>query len=165
AGFIGHDPVGLPHGLADGLVDRFATGGGPQDGVDAAATTERDTEEALQAAGDLAVRQTALFVEFDDGGLGVGSQLSRGGTEVVGGLQGMAPWKATLALTARTDVDVEPAVNGLAGDLHLELLGDIGFVQRAAAVGAAVWQRRLMDLIDLVRGGRLAMGLGAVVLA
>src|SRR5262249_39516551 len=54
---------------------------------------------------------------------------------------------------------------GLARDLHLELLGDVRWVERAAAVGAAVGQGRLMNLVDLVRGGRLAIGLGAVVLA
>jgi hypothetical protein len=56
-------------------------------------------------------------------------------------------------------------VNRLARDLDLELLGDVGLVERTAAVGAAVGQGRLMNLVDLVRGGRLAMGLGAVVLA
>jgi hypothetical protein len=83
AGLVGHHPVGLTHGLADGLVDRLAPGGGPQDGVGAAAPTEPNAEEALQAAGDLAVREPALLVEFDDGGLGIGSKLSRGGSESV----------------------------------------------------------------------------------
>ena len=95
-----------------------------------------DAEEALQAAGDLAVRQAALLVEFDDGGLGIGSQLSRGGTEGVGRLQGMPPLNAAPALAALADVDVELAVNGLARDLDLELLGDVGLVEGAAAVGA-----------------------------
>jgi hypothetical protein len=48
--------------------------------VDAAATAERDAEEALQAAGDLAVGQAGLLVKFDDGGLGIGSKLSSGPT-------------------------------------------------------------------------------------
>src|SRR5262249_25210212 len=65
AGLIGHDPVGLTHGLADGFVGRLAAGGGSQHGVDAAAPTEGDAEEALQAAGDLAVREPALLVELD----------------------------------------------------------------------------------------------------
>src|SRR5215471_11854228 len=42
AGFIRHDPFGLANVLTDGLVDRLAAGGGPQDGVDAATATERD---------------------------------------------------------------------------------------------------------------------------
>ena len=41
----------------------------------------------------------------------------------------------------------------------------MGLVEGAATVGADVGQGRLVDLVDLVRGGRLAMGLGAVVLA
>jgi hypothetical protein len=104
-----------------------------------------------------------LLVEFDDGGLGIGSQLGRGGAEGVGRLQGMAPLHPAVALTTLVDVDVELPVDGLARDLDLELLGDMGFVERAAAAGAAVRQRGLLDLIDLVRSGRLAVGLGAVV--
>jgi hypothetical protein len=52
--------------------------------VGAAAPTEGDAEEAFQAASDLAVGQPALLVEFDDGGLGIGSQLGGGGAEGVG---------------------------------------------------------------------------------
>jgi hypothetical protein len=62
-------------------------------------------------------------------------------------------------------VDVELAVNGLARDLDLELLGDMRFVARAAAVGAGVGQLRLVDLVDLFGAGRLAVGLVAVILA
>jgi hypothetical protein len=119
----------------------------------------------LQAAGDLAVGEPALLVEFDDGGLGIGSQLSRGGTESVRRLQGMAPLNAALAVTALTDMDVELAVDGLTRDLDLELRGDVRLVERAAAVGVAVRQRCLVNLIDLLGGGWLAVGLGAVVLA
>jgi hypothetical protein len=133
--------------------------------VDAAAATEGDPEEALQAARDLAVRQAALLVEFDDGGLGVGPQLRRGSTQGVGRLQGMASLHATAALTALTNVDVELSVNGLALDLDLELLGDVRFVQQAATVGEDVGQACLMDFVDLFGGRRLAVGLSAVVLA
>src|SRR5262249_39588877 len=117
------------------------------------------------AAGDLAVREPALLVEFDDGGLGIGSKLSRGGAAGVGRLQGMAPLNPAPAATAPTDVDVELAVGGLARGLDLELLGDVRLVERAAAVGAAVRQQRLVNLIDLLGAGCLAVGLGAVVLA
>ena len=94
--------------------------------MDAAAATEPDAEQALQAARDLAVRQAALLIEFDDGGLGVGSQLNGGGAEGVGRLQGMAPLHPTAAMTALADVNVELPVNRLARDLNLELLGDVG---------------------------------------
>src|SRR5262249_50015262 len=129
------------------------------------AATERDTEKALQAAGHLAVRQAALLVEFDHGGLGVRAQLGGGGAQGVRRLQGMAPLNPTVTVTALTDVDVELPVDGLARDLDLELLGDMRFVQRAAAIGAGAGQRRLVDLVDLLGAGRLAVGLGAVVLA
>ena len=138
ARLVGHDPLRPGHRLADALIDRLAAGGGAQDRVDAAATTERDAEEAPQAAHDLAVRQAGLLVEFDDRGLGIGSQLSRGGAEGIGRLQGMAPLDSVAALATLPDVDVELAVNGLARDLDLELLGDMGFVEWTAAVGAGV---------------------------
>jgi hypothetical protein len=77
----------------------------------------------------------------------------------------MASLDPALAPAALADVDVELAVNGLAGDLHLELLGDVSLVERPAAVGAAVRQRCLVDFIDLFRAGRLAVGLGAIGLA
>ena len=77
----------------------------------------------------------------------------------------MAPLNAAAALAAPADVDVEPPVDGLARDLDLVLLGEVGFVERAAAVGAGVGQGRLMNFVDLLGAGRLAMGLGAVVLA
>jgi hypothetical protein len=165
AGFVGYDPFGLPQRLANALIDWLAAGGGPQHGVGAAATTERDAEQALQAAGDLAVRQPTLLVEFDDGGLGVRTQLGCGGAEGVGRLQGMAPLDAAPALTAPADVDVELPVDGLARDLHLELLGDVGLVERAATVGAGVGQGRLVDLVNLFGARRLAVGLGPVVFA
>jgi hypothetical protein len=77
----------------------------------------------------------------------------------------MASLNPTVALTALADVDVELPVNGLARDLDLELLGDMGFVERAAAVGADAGQGRLVHLVDLLGAGWLAMGLGAVILA
>ncbi len=77
----------------------------------------------------------------------------------------MTPLDSAATLTALADVDVELPVDRLARDLDLELLGDVGFVQGAAAVGAHSGQGRLVDLVDLVRGGQFAVGLGAVVLA
>jgi hypothetical protein len=66
----------------------------------------------------------------------------------------VAPLNTTTALTALTDVDVELAVNGLARDIDLELVGDVGLVKWAAAVGADAGQGCLADLVDLVGGGR-----------
>src|SRR5690349_14798455 len=77
----------------------------------------------------------------------------------------MAPLDPAAALLALADVAVELPVDGLARDLDLELLGDVGLVERAAALGAGAGQGRLVDLVDLIGAGRLAMGLGAVVLA
>jgi hypothetical protein len=74
----------------------------------------------------------------------------------------MASLQPPVALTAPSNVDVELSVNGLARDLDLELLGDVGLVERPAAVGASVWQGRLVDLVDLLGAGRPAVGFGAV---
>jgi hypothetical protein len=103
--------------------------------------------------------------EFDDGGLGIGPQLRGSGAEGIGRLQGMAPLNAPVAPAAPADVDVELPVEGLARDLDLELPGDVGFVELSATAGAVVGQRRLVDLVDLLGGRRLAMRLGAVVSA
>src|SRR5262245_36844736 len=70
-----------------------------------------------------------------------------------------------MALAAMADVDVELAVNGLAGYLGLESLGDEGCGERCAAVGADVGQGCLVSFVDLFGGWRLTVGLGAVVLA
>src|SRR6478736_2445279 len=77
----------------------------------------------------------------------------------------MPPLNAAAALTALTDVDVELPMDGLARDLDLELLGDVGLVERTAAVRAAVRQGRLVNLVDLFGGRWLTVGLRAVVLA
>src|SRR5262249_37272851 len=62
-------------------------------------------------------------------------------------------------------MDVELAVDGLARDLHLELLGDVALVEGAAAMGGNAGQGCVMDLIDLIGSRRLTMGLRAVVRA
>jgi hypothetical protein len=77
----------------------------------------------------------------------------------------MAALNTATAPATLTDVDVELPMYGLARDLDLELVGDMRFVERAAAVGAGVGQGRLVDLVDLLGAGRLAVGLGAVILA
>jgi hypothetical protein len=77
----------------------------------------------------------------------------------------MTPLHAAVALPASADMNVELAVNGLARDLDLELLGDVCLVERSAAVGASVWQRRIVGFIDLVGLRWLAVGFGAVIFA
>ena len=77
----------------------------------------------------------------------------------------MAPLNAAVTLPALADVYVELPVDGLARDVHLELLGDVGLVEGAATVGTDVGQGRLVNLVALFGGRWLAVGLGAVVLA
>jgi hypothetical protein len=76
----------------------------------------------------------------------------------------MASLHAALAVTALPDMDVELAVDGFTRDLNLELLSDMGFVEWTATIRAAVWQRCLVNFVDLIRGRGLAVGLGAIVL-
>jgi hypothetical protein len=133
--------------------------------VDTAAAAEVDAEEAVEAADHLAVGEPALLVQFDDGGLGIGSELGSSGAEGVGRLQGMPSLDAAVTPAALADVDLKLPVDGLARDLDLELLGDVGFVERAAAVGASVWQGHLVGFIDLVGLRWLAVGFGAVIFA
>jgi hypothetical protein len=75
----------------------------------------------------------------------------------------MASLNPTVTLTALADVDVELAVDGLARDLDLELLGNVGLIERAATIGAAVRQRCLVNFVDLFGSRGLAMGLGPIV--
>jgi hypothetical protein len=50
-------------------------------------------------------------------------------------------------------------------EVCLVLLGDLGWGDGAAALGACVGQRGFEDLVDLLRRGRLTMGVGAVLVA
>ena len=77
----------------------------------------------------------------------------------------MVSLNSAVTLTALAYVNVELAVNGLARNLHLELLGDVRFIEWTATIGAAFGQGCLVGLIDLFGSGRLAMRLGAVVLS
>lgn len=77
----------------------------------------------------------------------------------------MASLNAAMALTTLADMNVELPMNRLAWDLDLQLLGDMGFVEGSAAIRADMGQGRLVNFVDLVGGRRLAVGLGAIVLA
>jgi hypothetical protein len=106
--------------------------------VDAATPAQGDAEEVVESLGDFPVGEPGLLVEFDDDGPGIGPQLGGGRPEGVGPLQGMAPLNPSAPLPALAHVDVELPMNGLARDFDLELLGDVGFVEGAAAIRAGV---------------------------
>jgi hypothetical protein len=89
--------------------------------------------------------------------------LGGGGTQGAGGLQRVAALESLVAAAAAADMDVELAMDGAARDLDLVLVGDMGFLDRPAALGAGLRQRCLVDFIDV--GGWLPMGLGAVIRA
>jgi hypothetical protein len=77
----------------------------------------------------------------------------------------MASLNSAAALTALPDMNVELAVNGLTRNLHLKLLGDVGFVEGSAAVRTDAGQGCLVNFVDLFGAGWLTMGLGSIVLA
>jgi hypothetical protein len=75
----------------------------------------------------------------------------------------MSALHAASALLAAADVNVELAVNRPTRNLDLVLLIDVRLVDVAATSGTLLGQRRLVDLVDLLR--RLAVSLGAVIFA
>jgi hypothetical protein len=75
----------------------------------------------------------------------------------------MSALHAAAALVTAADVNVELAMNGPPRNLDLVLPIDVRLFDLATALRTSVGQRRLVDLVDLL--GRLAVGLGAVVLA
>ncbi len=77
----------------------------------------------------------------------------------------MPTLNAALARAAFADMDVELPMDGPTRDFDLELVLDMGFVDRPAAIRANVGQRRLVDFVDLFRRGWRAMPLGTVVSA
>ena len=127
----------------------------------AAAAAQADAEQALEDPTDFAVGQARLFVEIDNGRLGIGSELGGGGSQGIGRLQRMSALHAAVAVPAAADVHVELAVNGLARNLDLILLVDVGLLHGAATVRAGLGEWGLIGFIDVL--GRLPVGFGAVV--
>jgi hypothetical protein len=84
------------------------------------------------------MREPALLVEFDDGGSGIRSQLCGSGVQSIGRFQRMPSLNPPVAVLTLPGMDVELPVDRLTRDLHLELQGHLRFVERAAALGAAV---------------------------
>src|SRR5206468_3359898 len=85
-----------------------------------------------------------------------------GGSQGVGGLQGVPPLHAPAATTATADVDVELADQGTSRDLGLILGGDLGLADGATALRANLRQGCLQDLIDRRRAGGQAMAVAPV---
>jgi hypothetical protein len=107
------------------------------------------SEPVAQQRRDLAVRQAQLFVEQDDQGDRVWSQMGTGGAERVGGLQRVAALHATAAALAAADMHVEPAhVRSHHRQILLHLRGDARLGHRAATVRARRRQRDVNRLVD-----------------
>jgi hypothetical protein len=69
------------------------------------------------------------------------------------------------ATAAVADMDIELAMNRPARDLDLILLLDVGFVERAAAIGTGIGQRGFVDFVDVRRRRWRSVALTAIVFA
>lgn len=72
---------------------------------------------------------------------------------------------AKAATAASTDVHVELAMDGSAGNLDLVLLLNVDFVNTSAAIRTGLRQGSLVDFVDLPGRRWLTMGLNAVIVA
>jgi hypothetical protein len=122
-----------------------------------------DAVEGGEHRDDLAVRQSGLFVEEGDGRLAIRTDLTGGGAQGVGGLQGVPPLNASPAVLAAADVDVEAADERLAGDFGLDLVGDAGFDERALAVRTGVGELGFECLIEVLVRRLCPIGVRAAV--
>ena len=106
-----------------------------------------------------------MLVEIDHGRLRVGTKLAGSGTQSIGGLQ----WMSTLdrLAAARTDAEVNGELphDGLAGNLGLVLVIDMGFVDVTATLRTGIGQRGVQFFVDLGRGRRRSMAMLAVLAA
>ena len=111
------------------------------------------------------MREPRLFVQEDGRGLGIRTNLAGGGTEGVGGLQGMASLNPSTAAGAPADVNIKLADDGLAGNLGLELFLEVVFAfdDVAVAVRTGVGEVGFQSLVDLIGGGGAAIGVSAAV--
>lgn len=103
-----------------------------------------------------------MLIEIDDGRLRVGTELAGSGAEGIGSLQRMPALHRFAATRTGAAVDVELPHDGLARNLGLVLLINVGFVDFATAFGTGIRQRRFMDFVDLLRWRYLAMAMPAV---
>ncbi len=106
-----------------------------------------------------------MLVEVNDQGLGLGTDLTGGGSGGVAGLQGMTAAQTPTALPALAAVNVDAATQRLGRQFHLILGVLVRFDDRAVAVRAGGGQRGVEMLVDLVIGQRRSMAVRSVLIA
>jgi hypothetical protein len=137
--------------------------GRSQNDLGTSPTADGQAPQGGKEVSDLAVGESAVLVEVDDGGLGIGSDLAGGRAEGIGGLQGMPALHRASALPATAALDAEASPPRPAGNLGLELFDDIGcFEIILAAVRASGRQRHRQRFVDLIGRGRRSMAVRAV---
>ena len=112
---------------------------GPQHDLDAGPARQADPEEGVEDSRDLDVGQPEGLVQQDHRRLGIRADLGGGGAQGIGGLQGVPPLDASPTTTATADMDIEPADDGMTGDLRLVLGGHLGLADRPTTPGARLW--------------------------
>src|SRR6202035_1873978 len=80
AGFVRRQVLCGFDAFFDLLIDRLQSPARPQDHLSTGTTSQHDAEQLIESAGDLAVGHAGTLVEIDDGGLGVGTELTTGST-------------------------------------------------------------------------------------
>jgi hypothetical protein len=145
---VGIDDRALSHNEEKPLVQIAAACCCPQYDLGGPSPRQRDPEGYFEKPCDLAIGDADFVLELDYQGLGARTQLRSCCTQGLGGLKGMSALNSPAATHAVADVDVEFAPDHRAGDLGLELLLKLQELDLPPATGAAVGQRRIVDLVD-----------------
>ena len=163
--FVGGDLVRGSQPVLDLGVSGSQPSAGAQHDLGTGPARQGDAEEAVEDGGDFAVGQAGVLVEYDDGGLGIRSDLAGGGAAGVAGLERVTTVAGLATVAATATVDVELSDDRPARDIRLILVDDVAFVEAAATTGTAIGQSGFVDFVDLLRGGRQALAVGAVLFA
>jgi len=162
AGLVGIQDPALSDDVTNIVESGFDFFGGSEGDVRSPAATEMDSVEVPETAFDFTVAESEFILHHGDHGLDVGSGLRGGGAEGVGGLFFMSGLNAFAAFSAMSDVDVKSPNDGFSGDIFLNLRLNVAFVDCPAAIGTAVRQGDIDDLVGLSFGDG-AMRPGAVI--
>jgi len=152
AGFIGRDDGTLPNGVQERGIGRGRLTRRAMQRVDQPPRRHGQPEVLLIELRDFGKRQPAFLVQVRGRHNGLWAQLRRGGTDRIGGLQGMAALHALATLLTRADVNLKRTHEGAHGrQVFVILSGDAGLDHHACTRGTGPWQRSVILLIDVRR--------------
>ena len=134
-GLVGGDLLGPPEVIQDVSVVGFQPLGGPEVDLGRCSAGQLDAEEGVEHGGHLAGRQSHPGVQEGGRRLGIGTDLTSGGSQCVRSLELVASLDPTPAPVALSDVHLELSDDGSSWDFGLELVGTAGEGQLSSAVG------------------------------